>query len=94
MPLSPEKVAAYNLLEEAVTALSKAYQKDPNQEDGFITSYLLIAQQARIDNEPDDGDDELDLKTTIGVYSKRGQDPIVTVALAHEYIRHYNNANE
>lgn len=88
MALSQAKLDAHKKLEEAVEALTNAYQK--NGEEGILTGYILIVGEVKFTPPEEDDSDDDELTGIIGVYDKRGQNPILSYGLAHEYIRHYN----
>lgn len=92
MTLSKAKAQAYQQLEDAIEAIVKAHD-GPHVKPGWITNgWLLITTEVRVlsDDEMTEDDDEVDMKTFSGVYSRRGQSPLLSYGLAHEYIRHYD----
>lgn len=90
MPFSQEKIDAYKKLDEAVDAIRQAY----GYNDDILTGWLLLTSSVRIDDEPDSEDDDLDLRSSIGWYTKRGQDPTLSYGILNEAIRHYDQAQK
>lgn len=87
MPISEDKKEAYKKLEEAVEAMRKAY----GHNDDILTGYLLLTSSIEFVSEEDSPDnDELDLRSQNGWYSKRGQDPTLSYGILCEAVRHYN----
>ena len=92
MTLSPEKIAAYAQMDEAIHALVEAHNGDLSLDDnGFVTSWVLISNEIRQNDHASENGrmDELDMIHTIGCFSKRGQDPSLTLGIIHEYLRWY-----
>ena len=87
MAISEEKRLAYEKLEEAVELLRKAF----GYEDDFLTGYILLTSSVEFvpENESPDGD-EMDVRSTSGWYSRRGQDPTLSYGILCEAVRHYN----
>jgi hypothetical protein len=86
---SPEKIAAYELLEQAVIALRAAYKDDGDKD--VLTGYVLLTSAVEFSEPSDDpADDDLDTISVGGWYSRRGQAPVLSYGIVHEAIRRYN----
>lgn len=94
MTLSPEKVSAYKKLDEAVDALTTAFRSEDGDNQGILTGYLLLVGELTFLEPDEEGDDEQDMKVIMGVYRKRGQNPLLDLGLVHEWIRHNNDDRE
>lgn len=99
MPLSQAKAKAYADLETAIEQIIAVFRaEDPSiseqEQNCMLTSWLIVTSSVRMDIDPEPDDDEHDLTTVENIYSRRGQNPLMSLALAHEYIRHYGNANQ
>ncbi len=99
MTLSKEKIDAFAQLEEAIQNITRVFKNDGEEDLGWmVTGWLLVTNEVRlptpdeIEENPDY--DELDYRYVSGCYSRRGQEPVTSLGLAHEYIRHYNSINE
>jgi hypothetical protein len=96
--LSQAKAKAYADLEIAIQQIITVFRdEDPSiseqEKKSMLTAWLVVTSSVRIDTEPDPDDDEYDMTTIENIYSRRGQNPLMSLALAHEYVRHYGNAN-
>jgi hypothetical protein len=89
--LSPVKVEAYKKLDEAVDALTTAFRSEDGDNEGILTGYLLLVGEVAFLEPGDPEDDEQDMRTIMGVYRKRGQNPLLDLGLIHEWIRHNND---
>ena len=98
MTLSEAKVEAFKEVEVAIEKLIEAFRVEDDDDDRnkscMLTGWLIVTNEVRLNNsdEIEDGDDEEDLHTVQGAYTRRGQNPLISLALAHEYIRHWNDA--
>ena len=87
MTLNKSKVLAHKKLEEAVSALTTAYREPGDDEATLLSGWILIVGEIKMDN---DSEDELDVIDVIGSYSQRGQSPILSLGLVHEWLVHYD----
>jgi hypothetical protein len=98
MTLSQAKIEAFAEVETAIEKLVEAFRIEDDPEDvnkgAMLTGWLIVTNEVKLFNpdEIEEGDDEQDLKTIQGAYTRRGQNPLLSMALAHEYIRHWNEA--
>lgn len=87
MTYSPEKIAAFANLEDAIGQLRKAYGYD----DDVMNAWVLLTNSIGFPDKEDDPDcDDLDQEDACGFYSRRGQSSTLSYGLLHEAIRHYN----
>lgn len=91
MPLTEAKAQAMAALEKAVDMLTAAYRVDESEPPTMNFGYLLIVGEMRFQtpDEADEDSDEMEVTDVMGSYSKRGQSPTISLGLAHEWIRHY-----
>lgn len=96
MTLSQELADAYLQLENSIQNLISVHRASSHQEDNTILSgWIVVTSSINIldSHEMCDDCDELDLKTCVHSFSKRGQNPLMGLGLAHEFIRHYELEN-
>jgi hypothetical protein len=99
MAYSQKKVDAHAALDAAIELMTAAYDEDNEEknEGQILNGWLLITTSVRCFTEDETKDptcDEQGMQSIEGAYSKRGQNPLLSLALAHEYIRHYNDAQQ
>lgn len=95
MTYSQAKIDAFALLDEAVMALRAAYSAEDDEEDKTVlTGYVLLTTAIEF-QEPSDNptEDDLDTRSMVGCYSRRGQDPTLSYGIMQEAVRHHNNIN-
>lgn len=92
MTYTPEKIAAYAALDEAVDKLREAYAKeDDDPDESVLTGYVLVTSSIVFEKQQDDPKwDDLDTSALCGIYSRRGQDPTLTCGIINEAVRKYN----
>lgn len=97
MPMSVERAAAHQLLDEAVEAVIAAYG---SFDDGqIITGHILIVAGTRMMSpdldegvfDPDDGDEQESV-STLRSFSRRGQIPHMTRGILESYMDRWRNA--
>jgi hypothetical protein len=93
MTLSPEKVAAYAQLEEAIANITNVFSgsNDSNCGKGVITGFLLLISEI---SPKEDDEDEEEMMATLGIYTRRGQNPLLSCGLARDYMSVYDTVRE
>ncbi|AGM12899.1 hypothetical protein I5J47_gp11 [Mycobacterium phage Arib1] len=88
--LSPELAAAYEQLEAAVDALVTARRAfDPGV---MLSGYTLIVSGIGFDDDPEPGADEQESVSSVCVFVKRGQSPLMTRGMVETFIDRLRSA--
>jgi hypothetical protein len=99
MTYSEAKIQAYEKLEEAIENLRKVYIDEDPDDDGaaILTGWLLLTSAIEFSSghaEECEHHDELDSRNVAGWFSKRGQNPVMSLGMMHNAIHHFNAIND
>lgn len=95
MTYTQAKIDAFAKLDEAITELRNVYAAEDDDDDkSVLTGYVLLTTAIEFqDPTADVTDDDLDTRSFVGCFSRRGQDPTLTYGILNEAIRHWNMTN-
>ena len=93
MPLSEAKIAAYKLMDQAVEAITEAYDEGCETPSGIRTGWLLLVGGVALAEEDEDSDDDQEMRACLGVFEQRGQNPHLSLGIVTDYLQLAQNAD-